>query len=517
MEDLLGIGASGEVWRGRVTATGIGVALKRIRLGDAEQRKAALSEAAMLATLDHPNLMKLHEVHRADDDTIVLVLDLAAGGSLAALLARRGRLTVGEALSAIAPIGAALAYAHHSGVVHGDVSSANILFTDIGLPLLADLGVSRLLGDDQPVRTTPAYADPTVAGGGLPTPASDLFMLGAVALHTLTGAPPWPAGAPEAVLAAAAGGEQPDFAGRLARAGVADEVARVVARALTVDPDRRGTAADFALELRHAGDPVAVELSAGRSRVSPSSSGRVGSWPLDPPQGAEPSSAGTAPPPLKFEQPLTHGRRAPSPFEAPAGRHVAASRRLGRPRVATGFAVAVLLAVAAVVGGVLWWPSGGGQHEQRTVVAGVERGSPAASIGATPTPPSSSPAPAPFRPAAVLAALDRTRATAFARRDPELLAKIYASPALLARDRALLLSTVPSGCGLHGARTSFRDVIVTERDPGRIWVQARLKLAASTLVCGGVVSGRAGGAAAVLRVELVSRAGGYRITAQRRG
>ena len=92
MEELIGSGASGEVWRGRVTATGAGVALKRIWLSGPAQRKAALSEAAMLSALDHPHLMKLHEVRRADDDAIVLVLDLAAGGSLATLLARRGRL-----------------------------------------------------------------------------------------------------------------------------------------------------------------------------------------------------------------------------------------------------------------------------------------------------------------------------------------------------------------------------------------------------------------------------------------
>ena len=96
VEELLGAGSSGEVWRARVDATGVAVAVKRIWLSDRAQRAAALSEAAMLSALDHPHLMKLHEVRHVDDDAIVLVLDLAAGGSLASLLARRGRLTVGE-------------------------------------------------------------------------------------------------------------------------------------------------------------------------------------------------------------------------------------------------------------------------------------------------------------------------------------------------------------------------------------------------------------------------------------
>ena len=149
--------------------------------------------------------------------------------------------------------------------MHGDVSSANILFTDLGLPLLADLGVARLLGDTHPARTTPAYADPAVASGALPGPTNDVFMLGAVALHVLTGSPPWPGTDPGEVFEAAATGEQPDFSARMERAGIPEPVRAVVERALSVEPAYRGTAADFALELRHAADPVAVELSAGRA------------------------------------------------------------------------------------------------------------------------------------------------------------------------------------------------------------------------------------------------------------
>src|ERR1700759_1356728 len=92
IEELLGAGSSGGGWRARGAATGVAVAVKRIWLSDKAQRVAALAEAAMLSALDHPHLMKLHEVRHVDDDAIVLVLDLAAGGSLAGLLARRGRL-----------------------------------------------------------------------------------------------------------------------------------------------------------------------------------------------------------------------------------------------------------------------------------------------------------------------------------------------------------------------------------------------------------------------------------------
>ena len=167
VEELLGYGGSGEVWRGHASSTGAPVALKRLPVSDAAQAQAARAEAALLSTLDHPHLIGLHELVPAGD-AVVLVLDLADGGSLADLLARRGRLTPGETITALAPIGAALAYAHDEGVVHGDVTSANVLFTAAGLPLLADLGVARIIGDASPANSTPAYVDPSVASGCAP-------------------------------------------------------------------------------------------------------------------------------------------------------------------------------------------------------------------------------------------------------------------------------------------------------------------------------------------------------------
>ena len=144
---------------------------------DADQARRADAEAALLTALDHPHLVRLHAVVPADGAS-VLVLDLADGGSLAELLAARGRLTPGEVITAVAPVAAALAYLHDQGVVHGDVSAANILFTAGGSPLLADVGVARLTGDDRDAASTPAYVDPAVAAGCVPGPPSDVFMLG---------------------------------------------------------------------------------------------------------------------------------------------------------------------------------------------------------------------------------------------------------------------------------------------------------------------------------------------------
>src|SRR5690348_3264154 len=94
LEQMLGRGGSGEVWRARIAATGERVALKRLPVSDAEQLQRAHAEAAKLAVLEHPHLVRLHALV-ADTGSAgpaaVLVLDLADGGSLADLLAVRGR------------------------------------------------------------------------------------------------------------------------------------------------------------------------------------------------------------------------------------------------------------------------------------------------------------------------------------------------------------------------------------------------------------------------------------------
>ncbi|CAN5704865.1 hypothetical protein BH18ACT7_BH18ACT7_03030 [soil metagenome] len=190
IEELIGYGGCGEVWRARHRDTGESVALKWLRGGGPELRERQLREAGLLAVVHHPHLGRLREV-LLDRGDPVLVLDHHAGGSLAALLARRRRLRPGEVVSVISPVAAALAYAHDEGLVHADVTPGNVLFSAAGRPVLTDLGVARVLGEDADLHATPEYVDPQVARGGAPTAASDVFGLAAVAFHALAGIPPW--------------------------------------------------------------------------------------------------------------------------------------------------------------------------------------------------------------------------------------------------------------------------------------------------------------------------------------
>jgi eukaryotic-like serine/threonine-protein kinase len=488
IEELLGGGATSEVWRARVRATGLPVALKRIRLTDPEQRAAAVSEAAVLGALDHPNLIRLHRLERIEG-AIVLVLDYASAGSLAALLGARGRLTPGEVVTALSPIAAALAHAHAAGIVHGDVTPANVLFTDIGLPLLADLGVARLVGDTKPVHTTLPYADPIVIAGYLPEAASDVFMLGAVTMHAVTGHAP-----PAAVGEVDPAAWQAKLGARLAKSDVPGPMAAVIGRAMSLEPHLRGSAAEFALDLRHAATPVALEVSAGRSRVEPSlarlaaiAAGR----PADPAAAATPVPDA---PRVSDAAPITRGARLPSPM--PPARHRARGRSLAVP-------AAILLVAAAIVAAAVWWP----RTASRSPVAAPPP-SRSSRVEATP---SAGPLDAAGA-ERVLTRLDALRSRALAARDPQPLAEVYSSGALLARDQALVGALVPPGCGLRGVRTAYRDLRIASASRTSLTLTVTASLRRSTLVCGGTAAGHAAGRQPTrLALTLTRSAAGWRI------
>lgn len=301
LEELLGRGGSGEVWRAVPRSGGDPVAVKLLVAGDAERQAR---EAALLGELDHPHLVRLHEVvhepRRGGQPRVALVLDLLGGGSLAALLARRGRLRPGEVVTALAPVAAALAHAHERGVVHGDLSPGNVVFTAEGRPVLTDLGVARVLGEEAAGEVTPAYVDPTVARGGAPGPASDVFGVAAAAFHALTGVAPWNGATPADMFRVAADGVLPDLA-ELAPDAPA-ELLEVLARGLSPDPHDRGSAAAFALDLRHACRPEPVRLP--RAGVPDEELARTGRGPRTE---------------LTHQVPGRHRRAGTAPPEAPAG------------------------------------------------------------------------------------------------------------------------------------------------------------------------------------------------------
>jgi len=158
-------------------------------------------EAAVLATLDHPAIVRLLDVVD-DGDDVVLVMPYLGGGTLADRVYAEGPMP-GPAVNLLADqLFGALAAAHRAGIVHRDIKPANVLFDDAGRAYLADFGVATMrdatsgLTATEVVVGTPEFMAPEQARGERATPASDVFSLGATLRFAATGTPPYGRGTP---------------------------------------------------------------------------------------------------------------------------------------------------------------------------------------------------------------------------------------------------------------------------------------------------------------------------------
>ena len=401
--DLIGAGATGEVWRGREHATGDTVALKRLRPGaDPVGLSALRREATLLRTLDTPYVVRLRAVVGE-----VLVLDHASGGSLSTLLARRGTLEPGEVVTIAAPLAAGLASAHAVGMVHGDVSASNVLFTAEGMPLLSDLGVARVAGErGGDVYGTADYVDPAVAAGGEPGPAADVWALAALCHHLLAGTPPHDWTTVTAILDASANGERAPL-GLLAPTTPRALISAVEA-GLSPDPADRPDAAAFSSLLRRAHAAAPVRLGGGPTPPAPA--------------------------------PETHlVRAAPRAVPLTRRRHRRRRRRPGRA-VAVG-ALGLLVVLAGLVG---WWSGRAGAPP----AAAVPAHSAVSAVTSADWP-------------GVLTELDAARAAAYAAGDPAALTAVWApsSPGLAA-DTEILHALAAKDQVVRGLRHTLRSVDV---------------------------------------------------------
>jgi eukaryotic-like serine/threonine-protein kinase len=226
-----------------------------------EARARALREARIAARLQHPNAIVVYDVAEHDGEPC-LVMEYLPSRSLAAVLGERGCLPVSEVASIGRQIASALAAAHAARIVHRDVKPGNILITDGGTAKITDFGVSRAAGDVTLTQTgmvagTPAYLAPEVARGQIPTPASDVFSLGATLYAAVEGRGPFgDSDNPLALLHAVAGGQvrPPQRAGLLSAA---------LMRLLATDPAARPDMQGVGLEL------AAVPVSRPAPRPAP--------------------------------------------------------------------------------------------------------------------------------------------------------------------------------------------------------------------------------------------------------
>lgn len=179
------------------------VALKVFKPGGAVASREVLAEARAAAALSHPNVCTIYEVDDSEGVPFI-AMELLRGGSLeSAISGGRGPLSSGQAESVVRQVAEGLAAAHNAGVVHGDLKPQNIFVGSDGIVKLVDFGLARRvvpvyrraieLEDAPPsdsmrsIAGTPRYMAPEQTTGGAPSPATDVFALGAIAYELLAG------------------------------------------------------------------------------------------------------------------------------------------------------------------------------------------------------------------------------------------------------------------------------------------------------------------------------------------
>ncbi|MBP2328706.1 serine/threonine protein kinase [Kibdelosporangium banguiense] len=204
LQSRVGAGAMGLVWRAADLLLDRAVAVKQLRMPPApaedeaqRARQRVFREARIAARLQHPHTVGIYDVITDDQDQPVLILEYLPSHSLAAALTEHGPLPPARVARIGAAIASALAAAHDVGVVHRDVKPGNILIADNdGTAKVTDFGLSHAAGDVTVTSTgmlagTPAFLSPEAACGEPPTPASDVFSLGATLYMAVEGTPPF--------------------------------------------------------------------------------------------------------------------------------------------------------------------------------------------------------------------------------------------------------------------------------------------------------------------------------------
>jgi DNA-binding beta-propeller fold protein YncE/ABC-type branched-subunit amino acid transport system substrate-binding protein len=208
LEALIGRGGMGVVYRAHDPRLKRDVALKLLApeyAADAGFRERFLAETERAASLEHPNVIPIHDAGEVDGQ-LYLVMRLASGGDLKRALDHQSQLEPQRAIAICSQVASALDAAHAEGLVHRDVKPSNVLLDGRGHVYLADFGLSRTLADQVPELDvghslgTPAYVAPEQIEGRGSSSAADQYSLACVLHECLTGRPPFPRASDAAVL-----------------------------------------------------------------------------------------------------------------------------------------------------------------------------------------------------------------------------------------------------------------------------------------------------------------------------
>jgi len=202
IECLLGRGGMGAVYRGRQKSLNRLVAIKilppEVEDGDASYLERFKNEAQIMAKFIHPGIVAIHDFGETAEGQLYIVMEYVDGSDVSRMIATQGRLPPEHALAIAAHVCDALGYAHSHGVIHRDIKPANILINREGAVKVADFGLAKI---DEPGTTgltktgmamgTPDYIAPEALVFGSQVDArADLYAVGVMLYHMLTGEVP---------------------------------------------------------------------------------------------------------------------------------------------------------------------------------------------------------------------------------------------------------------------------------------------------------------------------------------
>jgi TolB-like protein/Flp pilus assembly protein TadD len=242
--ERLGGGTFGEVYRAWDRHLEREVALKLLRLDDLHddpQTSRIAREGRLLARIRHPNVITVHgvEIH---EGRVGLSMELVRGTTLEDVLQKRGPFSAREAALIGIDLCHALAAIHAAGLIHRDVKAQNVMREDGGRIVLMDLGTGRETTPGGAAASpdlvgTPLYLAPEIFDGASASAQTDLYSLGVLLYHLVTGSFPVPA----ATIDELRDGQSRGAVVRLrdARADLPTMFVQVVDRAISRDPQRR--------------------------------------------------------------------------------------------------------------------------------------------------------------------------------------------------------------------------------------------------------------------------------------
>lgn len=256
LHSVLGRGGMGVVWRAYDEVLHRTVAVKEVLLpqGVPDQdrsrlRARTLREARAVAAVDDPSTVRVFDVVEQGGRPWI-VMEYVRGRTLTEVLREHGPLSPGEVARVGLALVGALDTAHRAGVLHRDVKPSNVLLREDGRVALTDFGIATVASDPSDPTTTgqllgsPAYIAPERVQGARPTPASDLWSLGATLWTAVEGRPPF--SGPSALATVTAVVHDPPPACQTCTAGLGDLLLRMMAK----DPAARPDAATVQRELR---------------------------------------------------------------------------------------------------------------------------------------------------------------------------------------------------------------------------------------------------------------------------